>query len=324
MSDTYNSLLNDYLKYDYLNKDSKRPLIKILVSYIKPSFLFKSEILTPIQLGKAVEKTDSKDGVQSEENIKWLHENCEFNDDFEGGISKYNRRIGFLTGTYWAWKHYESLGNPEYFGSFGYRKLLPANLMEYIKDYDVFAPKKFDLAEGSVKKQFIYSHGEKIYDCFYNVFQTVFPEDIKLLEEYLDKPSAYFHELYIMKKDIFFDYCEWIFKYLFKFLELYPTPIEIDTYHIEMTSELKQIANFLEISEDKFKKNFEPQTKGKEIRDMGFVLERLTGFYLYKLSKNNNVKFFESEFIDFSLQNKYDIRKELLKKMRSNVKNKLK
>ena len=61
MADLVNeqNLLDEYKKYDFLNKEKAK--IKILVSYIKPSFLFKSEILTPIHLGRAVEKEISKD-----------------------------------------------------------------------------------------------------------------------------------------------------------------------------------------------------------------------------------------------------------------------
>ena len=52
------TLLNEYKKYDFLNK--KNMNIKVLVSYIKPSFLFKSDILTPIELGCDVEQDVSK------------------------------------------------------------------------------------------------------------------------------------------------------------------------------------------------------------------------------------------------------------------------
>lgn len=103
-------LLYEYKQYDGINNN--KPLVKILVSYIKPSFLFKSEILTPIHLGRAVERDTSKDGVISDEDIKWLHENCIGDDDFEGNISSVNRRVGLFTGTYWAYKNYEKLGNP--------------------------------------------------------------------------------------------------------------------------------------------------------------------------------------------------------------------
>src|SRR5574344_637512 len=123
-------LLNEYKRYDYLGESSLSPLVKIFVSYIKPSFLFKSTILIPIHLGRAVEKEASKDGVMSDADIEWLHKNCIGDNDFEGNISKLNRRVGFFTGTYWAWKNYEKLGNPKYFGSFGYRKLLEPSFLK--------------------------------------------------------------------------------------------------------------------------------------------------------------------------------------------------
>ena len=40
------ALLDEYKKYDNVNENRTNPLIKILVSYIKPSFLFKSEMMT--------------------------------------------------------------------------------------------------------------------------------------------------------------------------------------------------------------------------------------------------------------------------------------
>ena len=69
--------------------------------------------------GRAVEKNLSKEGKLSAADLKWLHENCIGDDNFEGNISSANRRVGFLTGTYWAWKNYEKLGNPQYFVSSG-------------------------------------------------------------------------------------------------------------------------------------------------------------------------------------------------------------
>lgn len=58
---SHERLLEGYKAYDYLNSDAEHPAVKIFVSYIKPSFLFKSKILTPIHLGRAVEAADSKD-----------------------------------------------------------------------------------------------------------------------------------------------------------------------------------------------------------------------------------------------------------------------
>ena len=95
--------------------------------------MFKSEILTPIHLGRTVEKECSKDGEVTDKDIEWLHKNCIGDDNFEGNISHLNRRVGFFTGTYCAGKNYEKLGNPKYFGSFGYRRLLFPNCLKVIQ-----------------------------------------------------------------------------------------------------------------------------------------------------------------------------------------------
>lgn len=223
--------------------------LKILVSYIKPSFLFKSEILIPIHLGRSIAKRASKDGVISDDDLKWLYENCIGDDDFEENISQVNRRVGFLTGTYWAWKNYEKLGNPEYFGSFGYRRLLKPNFLKNLHEYDIILPKPRNLYPESIKEQFICYHGMEVYQNMINVFEAVYPNEKDQLRDYLDGNLGYFDELYVMKKNVFFDFCSWIFPLLFKFLKL-------------------------------------PKTKNEtETRDIAFIMERLTGYYCYRLTQ---------------------------------------
>lgn len=279
-------LLDEYKKYDYLNQHKETQLIKILVSYIKPSFLFKSNILTPIHLGRAVEKENSKDGAITDKDIKWLHENCIGDDDFEENISHVNRRVGFLTGTYWAWKNYEKLGNPDYFGSFGYRKFIAPTFINCLKNYDVIIPTKVSF-KFSLKEQFINSHGQQLYYAMIDVLQKVFPEDMPLFNEYILQNSGYFHELYIMKREIFFDFCNWIFKILFMLLSSYKTNINNQGQHFFRE---KLVCQFLEMSEEEILDKVGPKLKGSENRDIAFILERLTGFYLYKLSKDKNIK----------------------------------
>lgn len=278
-------LLNKYKKYDGLNCQASK--IKILVSYIKPSFLFKSEILTPIHLGRAVEKENSKDGIISEDDLNWLHENCIGDDDFEGNISSANRRVGFLTGTYWAWKNYEKLGNPEYFGSFGYRRLLNPEFLETFENYDLILPKKKDFKIETIKEQFLSYHGEKLFKNTINVFFNVYPKELEELKTYFNGTSGYFDELYIMKKEIFFGFCAWVFPILFELLK-------------------------------------QPQTvlKNNDFRDIGFIMERLTGYYCGRLAKL--VRTCETDIIisEKTLVNKQKINQNFMKKLRQNINSK--
>lgn len=263
-------LLDEYKKYDYLNKDREHPLVKILVSYIKPSFLFKSEILTPIQLGKAVEGADSKDGVQSEKNLKWLQQNCEFNDDFKGGISEYNRRIGFLTGTYWAWKNYEKLGNPKYFGSMGYRKLFDSKYFLELMKYDAIIPaiEINDHARTNMER-YLYSRDKNMVDLTVKVMKKFHPDDMNLFDEYFKMKAGYYHEMYIMKKNIFFNFCDWIFPMMFELLKYCHEDFMPDKNEMNLVQQVQSTY---------------------DIRDVAFVMERLTGLYCYKLTEDKNLK----------------------------------
>lgn len=273
-------ILDSFVKYSTAYSS-----IKILVSYIKPSFLFKSEILTPIHLGKAIEKGTTKDGTQSDKDLEWLHKNCELNDDFQGGISQYNHRVGFLTGTYWAWKNYEKLGNPDYFGSFGYRRLLNPEFLDTFENYDLILPKEKDFKIESIKEQFSSYHGEVLFKNTIEVFSKIYPNEIANLEKYFNGTNGYFDELYVMKKEIFFDFCEWIFPLLFEYIK-------------------------------------QPQIilKNNDFRDVGFIMERLTGYYCDKLAKQ--VKTFKTSVLitEKMLVNKQNLNKDLINKLRNTIK----
>ena len=279
-------LLDEYKKYDYLNQHKETQLIKILVSYIKPSFLFKSNILTPIHLGRAVEKENSKDGAITDKDIKWLHENCIGDDDFEGNISHVNRRVGFLTGTYWAWKNYEKLGNPEYFGSFGYRRLLPADYLANIEKYDFILPEKTFVNDINNKACLVNAHGEGVLNETLSILTKLYGISVKhQFENYLNLKNGYYFELYILKKHLFFEFCNWIFPIFFELLK------NIDKVVISSEERMKIIAHFEKIfqTEDCNENNFEMY----QIRSIGFIIERLTGFYLYRLTQCNMYKYCE-------------------------------
>ena len=293
----YDVLLKYYKEYDFLNKEDN--LIKIFVGYIKPSFLFKSDILTPIHLGRAVEKDASKDGIVSDEDIKWLHYNCIGDDDFDGNISYINRRVGFFTGTYWAWKNYERLDNPKYFGFFGYRRLLFPNCLNRLEDYDLILPIK-KMIYKTIKADIIYYHDKDFYEKIINAVAQVYPQELENVTAHFNSCESYFAEMYIMKKDLFFEFCEWMNKILDYILKRYP------------------------ISMCKGKKYEQPQNNNNlkqpiqniDRRDIAFVIERLTGYYLLNLTKNKNLKYKEVNTYETQI---LSIRQNILDQLRQNI-----
>ena len=290
--------------YTGINKDPDHPLIKILVSYIKPSYLFKSDVLTPIHLGRAVERENSKDGTITDTDIEWLHKNCIGDDDFEGNISAVNRRVGFLTGTYWAWKNYDKLGNPEYFGSFGYRRLMVPCFINELKLYDAIIPKK-QYCPPNIKQHFITSHGLKHLKVMENVINQIYPQEFELFQKYLSGCEAYWFEIYILKKHLFIQYCEWIFPILFELLS------RQDILKLDTDEQNKLIENHLSNGV-----MFNIHTIVEYLkRDIGFIIERLTGYYLYKLTQNKTLKVLQEDIVITKDDKRINPRKEELKSM---------
>lgn len=210
-------LLDEYKLYDNLNCEQKNPLIKIFVSYIKPSFLYKTKILTPIHLGREIATEYSKDGVISEADLIWLNSNCIYDNDFEGNISATNRRVGFLTGTYKAWKNYDKINSPKYFGSFGYRRLFKPEFLEDLQMYDCVIPYRVDFSKTgpNIKQHVIKLQGEKTLNLLIESLKHVHPKDSKELDKYLNQTSAYMYEMYVMKKMSFLNFANGFFLYYF-------------------------------------------------------------------------------------------------------------
>ena len=283
---TKEKLLELYRQYDYLNGTNNNPLIKIFVSYIKPSFLFKTNILTPIHLGRAVERESSKDGKITEEGIQWLHNNCIGDNACKDNISEVNRRVGFLTGTYYAWKNYNKIGNPQYLGSFGYRRLLNPSFLDTLTSFDMVIPKPRNLYPETVKEQFVRIHGGETYYNMLEIFNKIYLEELPELIKYFEQSSGYFDEIYIMKKNLFFDFCEWVFPLLFEYLKLTPVSTSVET------------------------------------RDIAFITERLTGYYLFKLRNEKSLKYYEADVVVTQKQsvNKNIITGDLIAKLKNKIK----
>ena len=228
-----------------------QPTVKILVGYHKPAQLLKDDVLVPIHLGRALATQTSKDGQMSHQDYQWMLDNM-IGDDTGDNISKLNREFCELTGIYWAWKNYDKLGNPDYIGFMHYRrhfifnnefldcqknkfglcefdylteeykklaKLDDKNITSFIKNnvadfyitnrivtpYSVWEHFKKDLA-------FLNEHDleicrEEIVRCFPNYSDVV--------EDYFASNINYWYGSFIMKKDLFFEYCHWLFDILF-------------------------------------------------------------------------------------------------------------
>ncbi len=218
------------------NMNEKEPGIRLLICYHKPSQLFQDEILTPIHVGRAL--AQKRMDPKSEE-YRWLTENM-IGDDTGENISEKNRSYNEMTALYWAWKNYEKLGNPDYIGLMHYRRhfvlhegeidVIPfENMGEHYLEEIGYSPEALrKLVQGCdfvthlgkvnhVYRHYVENHRKEDLDLAFEILYEKHPEYRETAEEYFAGDISSFCNMFIFRREIFFDYCQWIFEILEEF-----------------------------------------------------------------------------------------------------------
>ena len=230
------------------NNLSTCPKVKILISYKEEHSIIKSDIIIPIQTGRAI-----SDKIFDEM----------IGDDSGDNISEKNEDYAELTAQYWAWKNYEKIGSPEYIGFMHYRRHfifnenysiigktpwypnMPVYLSDYdqqskdnlndnyilktIKDnadcysiepYDINCFKESDLY---MKEHYLMTiPGSKrcIWNLFYNTVLNLYPEYKRVLNNFVYGSKMYVCNMFILRKELFFRFSEFSFSILKKIREI--------------------------------------------------------------------------------------------------------
>lgn len=163
-------------------------------------------------------------------------------DDGTGeNISGLNAIYNEMTAIYWLWKHYDELGAPEHILISQYRRLFvfdgDENYYEVAKigekelemlkadtrkletmfgEYDFVAP--YPLKCKSVWKQYADSHGESDVALALDIIQKRSPEYLEAAKAYFAGNRCYLYNMFVLGRDDFFRYAEWIFGILGEFV----------------------------------------------------------------------------------------------------------
>ncbi|WP_283127883.1 DUF4422 domain-containing protein [Allofournierella massiliensis] len=207
--------------------------IKILISCHKPTDYVKNDIMQPIQVG-------SKNAKVRLEGM--LH------DDEGENLSERNPMYCEMTAQYWAWKNLDC----DYYGFFHYRRyfafnrpegkydswgnltesffdentvekygLSEENIRSIVEQADLILPEEKDIARmPNMGKNMIdqymasgYLHRQDL-DIMMDILREKYPEFVPYAERYLNGHTTYLNNMYIMKKEIFHEYCAWLFDIL--------------------------------------------------------------------------------------------------------------
>ena len=208
--------------------------IKILVGYHKPACLIKSEVFIPIHLGRALflnQYSVSAESASKEQ--RWMIDNL-IGDDTGDNISSQNRQYCELTGIYWAWKNYDKLGSPDFIGFMHYRRwlalcgwslpkkaysVIAATSKQFLKKNDVKSV-EYKLSLGGLVfarmpiSFFKSKEREACREKGLLILKQKYPDIYQIYLEQKKLNLMYASNMFILKKEDFFSYCDMIFDVL--------------------------------------------------------------------------------------------------------------
>ena len=114
---------------------------------------------------------------------------------------------GLISSKYIGFNHYRRY--------FTFTDNIP-NIDFIFKYYDVILARPMKKTEG-MKKQYCQWHICKNYDEILNIIKAIKPEYYKIALKTTQEQNIYLYNIFIMKKNDFFKYCEFIFDVLFEF-----------------------------------------------------------------------------------------------------------
>ena len=257
--------------------------IKIFTTYKDKHKIIETDIIKPIQTGRAVAGEVFEDML---------------GDDTGDNISRLNTFFCELSAIYWVWKNYDKAANPDYVGFMHYRRHFLFGNKNYKPDFyglvkftqidenyfendltndenirkiicgnDAIIPNPINIQDEAINNYAHYQkyHNIKDLEKAYEIIKEKYPEYEDIINEYNNSHFAYFLDMFIFKKEIFFRYCEWLFSILFELKK------HIDIY-----------------SQNQYQR-----------RALGFISERLTGIFFLKLYKENcKIKTLPVSFIE--------------------------
>ena len=234
--------------------------IKIIVATHKEYWMPEDSMYLPIQVGAEGKDYD----------LGYIKDNTGKN------ISSKNANYCELTGLYWAWKNLKA----DYVGLAHYRRhfcikgvkgtkkekiLTTSQVSDLLKKTDIILPNPSNYYIETNYSQYAHAHHAIDLDTTRKIIAKKYPEYISEFDKSMKSTSGHRFNMFIMKRDKFNEYCEWLFTILF------------------------ELESRLDISQ--YNKN--------DSRVFGFVSERLLDVWL----NTNNYSYIDIPYIFMEKQN---------------------
>ena len=184
--------------------------IKIIVATHKKYEMPEDELYLPLHVG-----------AYNKESIGYKR------DDEGENISQKNPSFCELTGLYYAWKNVKA----DYIGLVHYRRYLTlkrskedkfnniltkSQVQKLIKENDIILPNKRNYYIENLYDHYKHTMYVEPLDETRKIIKKKYPKYLEEFDKLHTRKSAHMFNMFIMKKDILNDYCNWLFDILFE------------------------------------------------------------------------------------------------------------
>ena len=209
--------------------------VQILVATHKKYEMPKYSYYLPIHVGREGKESIGYIGDNSGENISLKNPNyCE------------------LTGVYWAWKNLKS----EYVGLVHYRRqfkgknkkisslfdtvLSNEEIDKLLEKNDIILPKKRKYYIENLYDHYKHTMYIEPLDITKNIIEEKYPEYLENFNKLHKRTSAHMFNMFIMKREYFDKYCEWLFDIL-GVLEIRVDSSQYDSFHARFYGRISEL-----------------------------------------------------------------------------------
>ena len=209
--------------------------VKIIIATHKKYRMPKDEMYLPLHVGS-----------EGKEDLGYQKDNTGEN------ISLKNPYFCELTGLYWAWKNL----NADYIGLAHYRRHFMCtkksnndkflNILTYkeasdlLEKNDVILPQKRNYIIETLYNHYKHTMYVEPLDETRNVIKKLYPDYLDEFDNLKKRRSAHMFNMFIMKKEIFDDYCKWLFDILFE-LEKRVDNTQYDNFHARFYGRISEL-----------------------------------------------------------------------------------
>lgn len=190
--------------------------IKILVATHKKYDMPSENIYLPIHVGREGKQDLGYQGDNQGDNISTKNPNyCE------------------LTGLYWAWKNLKCdiVGLSHYRRYFTDKSkfevarnknnkmdliLNKQDIEKILKNADIIVPKKRNYYIETIYSHYKNAHHIKDLDETRNIIEVLYPDYVDSFDKVMEGKTLHLYNMFVMKKELFDEYCEWMFNILFE------------------------------------------------------------------------------------------------------------